>query len=155
MKKFILLISYFLFNTITYSQSIKNEAVLNEVQKNTFVELMNTICDDIGHKHTYINKLKTFKMIDDEEKSVTTYKYLSQDFNFFISVLNEHNGLRFNSPNSFLYDIIVSKGKFIEVHKEDNTSFLVYELLDNSFLLTFSTDNKGRKHYIIDSYCIK
>ena len=116
---------------------------------------MNTICDDIGHKHTYINKLKTFKMIDDEEKSVTTYKYLSQDFNFFISVLNEHNGLRFNSPNSFLYDIIVSKGKFIEVHKEDNTSFLVYELLDNSFLINFSTDNKGRKHYIIDSYCIK
>lgn len=154
MKKYFIIATIFFIN-ISFSQNKQNEEKLNEIQQKTFVDLLNILCEDIGKKHTYINKLKVFKMIDEEESSVTTYKYLSQDYNFFISVLNEHNGLRFNSPNSFLYDVIVSKGTFKEVHKEGSTSFLVYELLGNSFLINFNTDNKGRKHYLIDTYCMQ
>ena len=99
MKKYLIIASLFVIN-ISFSQNQKNEEKLNEIQQKTFVDLVNILCEDIGKKHTYINKLKVFKMIDEEESSVTTYKYLSQDYNFFISILNEYNGLRFNSPKN-------------------------------------------------------
>ena len=138
-----------------FAQSIKSEQELNIIQKETFLSLMKIICSNVGEKHTYINKLKTFKMIDDTETYVTTYKYLSSEFNFFITIYNTENGIRFNSPNSLLYDGIVENGVYEEVHKEGATSFLVYKFLNQSFLINFSTDDKGRKHYIVDTYCIK
>lgn len=153
MKIITLLFCTLIFST-TVAQST-NEQELNEIQKNTFLDLMKIICNNVGEKHTYINKLKSFKMIDDKETYATTYKYLSNDFNFFITIINTENGLRFNSPNSFLYDKIVDNGKFKEVHKEGSTSFLVYNLSNQSFLLNFSTDDKGRKHYIVDTYCVE
>jgi len=136
-----------------FSQTNENQKELNYIQKQTFLDLMKLICNPVGDKHTYINKLKSFKMIDDNESYVTSYKYISSDFNYFVTIYNNENGVRFNSPNSFLYENIVDKGTFVEVHKEGATSFLVYKFSEQSFLLNFSTDQKGRKHYIIDSYC--
>lgn len=153
MKTFILIFCIFFYSS-NFAQ-IKSEEDLNNIQQITFIDLMKIICKNVGEKHTYISKLKTFKMIDDENTQVTTYKYLSNDFNFFITIVNSENGLRFNSPNSFLYDKIVDKGKFKEVHKEGATSFLVYDFLEQSFLLNFNTDEKGRKHYIVDTYCVE
>lgn len=133
-----------------YSQKI-------EFEKSFFSNIYELKCKGSSAIHRFVNETKMFHMIDEDAEFATTYKLNKEyNYNFFVSVFNTTTGgFRINSPSSFLYDFIVKKGKFIEVHKEENQSFLVYELKDEQFLITNSIDFKERKHYIIDFWCLK
>lgn len=128
-----------------------------EFDKMLFHDLYSLRCGGAAKLHTFVNNTSIFHMIDEDDSHVTTYKINNEfDYNFFISVFNnELSGFRINTPNSYIYNYIINNGKFIEVHKEGNTSFLVYNLNNESFLLNSSVDSSSRKHYIIDFWCIK
>ena len=141
---FILLLS----TNLLYSQNV-------EFDKEIFKDIYKIRCKGASVLHRFINGTRMFHFIDDNIEYHTTYKLNSEfNYNFFISVFNVGNsGFRVNTPNSFLYDSILKEGNFIEVHKEGNTSFLVYRFGEDIFLLNSSEDSRNRKHYIIDFWC--
>lgn len=127
-----------------------------EFEKSFFKNIYELKCKGSAALHGFVNETNVFHMIDEEAEFATTYKLNNEfNYNFFVSVFNTpEGGFRINTPNSFLYDLIVTKGEFIEVHKEEKQSFLVYKFGDGKFLISNSIDFKERKHYIIDFWCI-